>query len=78
MEYVDEVLAAMPADGGWVTGRELRARLNAGQWWWSRWSAPGFYAMMSRLADVGLVQWGTEPVTVDGHVLELTTFRRVG
>lgn len=40
---------------GWMTGRELRKRINAGKWWICQWSSVGFYAGMARLEDEGKV-----------------------
>jgi len=59
----------------WVSGRELRDRLNAGRWWWRRWSGPAFYAHMDRLVREGWAERMTRTVLVEGEPIQRTYFR---
>jgi DNA-binding PadR family transcriptional regulator len=69
-----EVLALLT--DRWQTGRDVRARLNAGRWWWRKWSGPAFYALMARMEDAGLVERAVEGVVVEGQVVAAHSFRR--
>lgn len=61
----------------WIEGRELRKRLNAGRWWFLRWSAPAFYALMAELEDTGFVDRKIEREQVAGVTLRRHYFRVV-
>jgi DNA-binding PadR family transcriptional regulator len=65
--HADAVLNLLRAHDGVLVGRDLRAMLNHGKWWWQRWSGSGFYTLMARLEDAGLVRgrWKDGP-RVDG------------
>lgn len=54
--YASEVHPHLPKDGGLISGRELRRRINAGRWWWAKWSAVGFYAVMADLENECVVE----------------------
>jgi hypothetical protein len=59
----------------WVRGRDLRNRLNAGKWWWQRWSGPGFYARMATLVDEGWALQKHETIEVEGVPIKVAYFR---
>jgi len=39
-----------------MTGKELRAKLNEGMYFWQKYSGIGFYAMMDGMCQAGLVE----------------------
>lgn len=40
-----------------MEGRALRTKLNEGKWFWQRYSAPGFYMLMARMQDKGMISY---------------------
>jgi hypothetical protein len=76
MKHADRVLAAL-ADRE-MSGHELRTALNAGKHWWQRWSVQGFYALMDRLEDTGLIEgWWHEDTGASGTIFTERRYRRV-
>lgn len=76
MQYSDEVFDCL-VGSDWVTGRELRNRLNADRSWFSRWSVPAFYAMMSKFVYAELVECKTETHRIDGVPITFNYYRVV-
>jgi hypothetical protein len=70
-----EVLKCMP-DGGWISGRELRALVNEKRCWFSRYSGAGFYLMMAELEDQGVVVTKMEPRHVYGDTVLIRMYSK--
>lgn len=60
----------------WLPGHVLRSYLNHGKWFWQRWSGPGFYALMARMEDEGLVERRVYEKQVGGASVQEHQFRR--
>lgn len=55
MRYAPEIAKVVGPD--WRPAKSIRAHLNAGRWWVNRWSPAGFYWLMARAEDAGLVEF---------------------
>lgn len=63
---------------GELSGRVLRSALNSGRGWWFRTftnSAPSFYYLMSKLEDLGIVEWEDRPFLCEGEVTNSRYYR---
>lgn len=69
----DDVLAMLAT--GPMSGRVLRERLNEGRWFLGRYGGPGFYAMMARMEDAGLVSGYDVEEVIDGVVIHQRWYR---
>ncbi len=52
--YTEAVLSVLGTN--WVQARHVRAALNKGRLFWSRWSVASFYGLMAKLQDAGVVE----------------------
>jgi hypothetical protein len=68
------ILNAMPVNRC-IAGHELRFYLNAGKWWWQRWSALGLYCALRSLAKDELVTRRIIRIKVCGIWLNEYRFR---
>lgn len=55
-----------------ISGRELRCRLNEGRRWWWRWTAAGFYQMISDMIKGGFIN---PPNIVDLEIKGISGFK---
>lgn len=74
-KYFYEVLRHLESRH-FITGRELRIRMNRGKWFWQRWSVSSFRLLLLKMVDQGLVEERVAPTNFsdeDDVILPLLT-----
>jgi hypothetical protein len=72
--YTQAVLSILGND--WVQARHVRAALNEGRSFWSRWSVVGFFRLMTKLQDAGLVEFEYREIVVANTPVKQRWYRR--